>query len=76
MRINRHNVCLFIYLFTKHYDKIVLNGGEYDIGRNCDWNNDVYSLKFVYYYSKPLIIRAEGPSSIQEKNALKSVLTV
>lgn len=32
---------------------IVLNGGEYDNG--WDYDCDAYSLKFILYYSKPII---------------------
>ena len=30
------------------FDKEVINGGDYDIGLNYDWDYDVYSLIFVF----------------------------
>jgi len=44
-------------------DKRVLYVSEYDIGWVHDWEYRVYSLKFVFYYSKPLVIWAEVPIS-------------
>ena len=44
-----------------------LNSSEYDI---C-WDYDFYSLKFIFYYSKPVVIWAEGLSSHPQEQALK-----
>ena len=50
-------VCLCI---RKHSDKGVLNGGKYDISWDYEWDYDVYSLKCITNYSKPLVIWVEG----------------
>jgi len=39
---------------------------------NYDHDYDVYSLNLTKYYSKPLVIWAEGSSSPLEEQALKS----
>jgi len=63
-------VCLCVC--TKVPVKRVLNGGEYDIGWDNDWNYDVQSLKLIHYYSKLLVIWAE--SNPPQEQALKSTL--
>jgi len=36
-------VCVFVSVFTKNFDKRVLNSSEYDIS----WDHDAYQIKLV-----------------------------
>jgi len=66
-------LCVFVYLCVCFCKSLhVLNGIKYDIG----WNYDVYSLKFGFYYSKPLVIWVEGPISHVQEQILKSTYNV